>query len=203
MYIIYLGDIMRYKKCCIIFLIALITLNFSIIYATNKNTTMSENFFRIHIVANSDSIDDQLLKYNVAKEVDKYLNNITKDCCSKEESKYIIENNIQEILSLCNEIIKENNSNYSVKAYFGKIQYDEKHFNDTYMDSGIYDSLKIVIENGKGQNWWSLIYPTSFSEINREDIFNEETKYSFGLIELFKEFFDIENRADIRSISLY
>lgn len=181
---------MRFKKTFFIFLTSIILLNISLIYATNINEINANNYFRIHVVANSDSIDDQILKYSVAKKVDDYINDLTKKCNTKEESKNIVEQNIQNILKLCDKTIKENNSNYTVKAYLGKLMYDEKQINNTHMDAGIYDSLKIVLGNGNGQNWWSLIYPTTLNNVSYEDMFADDTKFSFGIIEIIKDLFD-------------
>lgn len=183
---------MKSKICLYIFLIAIILLNLSIVYATNKNNYNINEYFRVHVVANSDSIDDQLLKYNISKKVNEYISTITKNCTSKEESKKTIENNIQEILKICQEQIDQSNAKYNVTAYIGSLQYDEKTYNNVTMDEGIYDSLKIVIGKGNGQNWWSLIYPSSISEVN---IYNESdstlsVEYSFGIIELIKQIFN-------------
>lgn len=181
---------MRYKKTFVIFLISFILLNLSLVFATNINNSNYNNYFRIHVVANSDSIDDQLLKYTIAKQVDEYITIITKSSNSKQKSKEIIQSNIHEILNICNNIITEQNYNYDVKAYIGKIQYDEKQKDNTQMQAGVYDSLKIVIGNGNGQNWWSLIYPTTLTNVDVQDSLNEETTFSLGIIEMFKMMFN-------------
>jgi len=181
---------MRYKKTFVIFLISFILLNLTLVFATNINNNNYTNYFRIHIVANSDSIDDQLLKYTIAKQVDDYITKITKNCNSKEESKEVVANNIQSILKLCNNIIQEQNYNYIVKAHIGKIQYDEKQKDNTQMQAGTYDSLKIVIGSGNGQNWWSLIYPIAITNVDTEDAFNEDATFSFGIIEIITEWFN-------------
>lgn len=182
---------MLYRKTFYIFLLAIILLNISIIYATNLNND-NYKYFRVHIVANSDSIDDQLLKYTIAKEVNEYIENITKSCTTKNEAKQVVKQNIQTILNICDSTVKENNKEYSVKAYIGKIEYDEKSFNNYYMDSGIYDSLKIEIGNANGQNWWSLIYPTLFSNTSTEEIFDESTTFSFGIIDFIQNILTLE-----------
>ena len=180
---------MRLTKTFCIFLISIIFLNLGLIYATNINKTNYE-YFRIHVIANSDSIDDQLIKYTVSKKVNEYITDITKDIQSKDESKQIIEKNIQTLLNICNKTIKDNNANYGVKAYMGKIEYGEKYMNNYYMSSGTYDSLKIVIGNGLGHNWWSLIYPTSVCENSDKDIFADDVKYSFKIVELVENIFN-------------
>lgn len=179
---------MRFKKTIIIFLISFLSLNFSLIYAINKNQE-NNKYFRIHVVANSDSIDDQLLKYTLSKYINEYITQLTNNCSTKQESKEVVENNIENILDLCHQTLKDNNSTYDITAYIGKQFYDEKQQNNIRMSSGIYDSLKIVIGNGQGQNWWSLIYPTTFYNINTIDNIDENVHYSFGVIELFKNMF--------------
>lgn len=180
---------MRYKKTFYMFLISLILLNFGIIYATNINEYNVNNYFRVHIVANSDGIDDQLLKYTIAKEVNTYIENLTKNATTKQDSKKLIEENIQEILELCNNIIQNNNYNYDVKGYIGKLMYSEKNKQGIQMKEGVYDSLKIVIGSGNGENWWSLIYPTSLQDTTLEQAFNEDTTYSFGILEFIQNLF--------------
>ena len=177
---------MKLKLTFIVFLISIFILNLGLIYANNINKQNS-NFLRIHVVANSDSIDDQLLKYNIAKKVDRYINKITVNCNNKSESKQVIAKNIQNILNICNETIKENDLNYPVKAYIGKLSYEEKQKDSIHMNAGIYDSLKIIIGDGHGQNWWSLIYPSNLNISEEYDMFSQETKYSFRIIELFQK----------------
>ena len=179
---------MRFTKAYFIFLMNIILLNLGLVYAISANES-NYNYFRIHIVANSDSIDDQLLKYTVAKKVNEYTQTITACSGSKEESKQIIEQNIQTILNMCNEIIQENNFNYNVKAYIGKIAYESKQMNNVYMNAGTYDSLKIIIGDGNGQNWWSLIYPTTFNDTSTEDIFSTDVTFSFGIIDWLQNIF--------------
>lgn len=179
---------MRLKKTIIIFFTCLILLNLSLVFAINNNQS-NNKYFRIHVVANSDSIDDQLLKYILSKKVNEYIAEITAKCTTKEQCKNIIENNIQNILKLCDQTLKDNNSTYCIKAYIGKQLYSEKQMDNIHMSAGIYDSLKIVIGNGKGQNWWSLIYPTTFMYGNEQDLFSEDINYSFGIVQLIKNMF--------------
>jgi hypothetical protein len=72
-----------------------------------------------------------------------------------------------------------------IKAYIGKISYDEKEKDNIYMSSGIYDSIKIVIGNGNGANWWSLIYPTSLAL--HESNYEQNVEYKSYIFEWFKE----------------
>lgn len=169
-----------------IFLLSFILLNVHLIFATNLNNNNAKNYFRIHIVANSDSIDDQILKLNVSKSVDEYIKNITKDLETKEDYKNCIIANIQDILVVANNVLKENNVDYKVKAYIGNMYYDTKTKNNTIMKSGIYDSLKIVIGNGEGENWWSLIFPYTILEENEDSLNLENIQTESVIFNLLK-----------------
>lgn len=103
-----------------IFIILFTLLNVGLIFATNSNIKNTEDYFRIHVVANSDSIDDQILKLKVAKTTNEYIKYITKTSKNKNEYKKIITENIQNILNIANNEIKNNNYNYTVKAYIRK-----------------------------------------------------------------------------------
>ena len=182
-----IGDSMKMKKACLyVFLFAIILLNLTIIHATNQNNYNINSFFRIHVVANSDSIDDQLLKLKVAKQVDEYIRVIVPENISKDEAKKVISNNIYNILEICENTINENNKDYSVKAYIGNIKYDYKTYNDHKFNPGIYDSLKIVLGQGKGNNWWSLIYPGS---IDLDEYLDSNETCSFMLLDIIRNIF--------------
>ena len=180
---------MKFKKTFFIFIISFTLLNLSIIFATNANNHNIENFFRIHVVANSDSIDDQLLKCLVAKEVNNYISCITANSTSKAESKQIIENNMENILNLCNSVIINEGFAYNITGYVGKLEYDEKESDNIHMRSGIYDSVKIVIGNGLGHNWWSLIYPTDLNLVVQENQ-NNNIEYRLFIIDWFEALFN-------------
>ncbi len=191
----------------ILFLFSFILLNVYIAYNTYVSYKNNQNFFRIHVVANSDSIEDQLLKYKIADKVDKYIASIIPTSTDKETSKTIIENSIQEILDICYMETENSSLAYPIYANIGNMYYDEKVKDTIHMDSGTYDSLKIVIGSGTGQNWWSLIYPNAYDAIvtdesdldkksddtnhlNTSDLISSENiTYKFGIIEFFKKLF--------------
>jgi len=194
-----------------LFIVMFILLNVIILYNTYQSKNTIANYFRIHIVANSDSIEDQILKYTVAKKVDEYLITLNNSKLTKEDTKKQVECNIQHILNICEQTIKDNGYTYNVSANIGKIYYDEKYKDDTYMGAGIYDSLQIIIGNGTGQNWWSLVFPYAFDgvaikkdkgnnlEIKTDDtnhistydiVSSDDITIKFGFFELISKIFN-------------
>jgi len=161
-----------------LFIVMFILLNVIILYNTYLTKNRIDSYFRVHIVANSNSIEDQLLKYNIADKVDKYLLTLTNNKqYSKEDIKNLIDNNIQNILNICEQTITNNGYIYNVCANIGKIYYDEKQKDNIYMNAGIYDSLQIIIGEGKGENWWSLVFPYAFDGVitNNNEILKGDT----------------------------
>lgn len=89
---------------------------------------------------------------------------------------------------------------------YGNMYYDEKTKDGVLMKQGIYDSLKIVIGEGKGENWWSLIYPNAYDSVviyNEQENIKDDTHHlttsdiissnnisiKFGIIEFLKSIF--------------
>lgn len=178
-------------------------LNIFIGYKSIQATSNTSKYFRIHIVANSDSISDQLLKYTIASKINNYISKIVPENASKEQVRSNIQENIQEILNICQEEINKNNLDYDVCAYIGKMFYDEKQKDDIHFSSGIYDSLKIVIGEGKGQNWWALVYPNALDGVaidkKTDDTYHtctydivssENIEIKFGIFELISSLFN-------------
>lgn len=157
----------KIDKKCIIPLIAIfsfIILNVCIIYNVyNKNKTKSE-ILRLHVVANSNSISDQITKLKVNENIQNYLETLNINNLSNEEILNIIKNNSNEILNIANETIKNDNKNYNSTLQVGKIMYDEKEDALNTMKEGIYTSSKIILGKGEGKNIWSFICP------NKENI---------------------------------
>lgn len=186
-----------------LFIAAFVILNMYILYSTYVSNIRQEKYFRIHVVANSDSIEDQLLKYTIANKLDKYMTTLFENKnVNKETSKKIIEENVENILDICETEVANSSLNYNVYANIGNIYYDEKVKDDVHMEQGVYDSLEIVIGDGKGQNWWSLIYPNAYDSVaiykenddithltTSDVISSENISYKLGIIQFFKKLF--------------
>ena len=181
---------MKFKKFTfILFLLIFISFNLSLIIGANETKNNIDNYFRIHIVANSDNLDDQILKLNVYKDVNNYINSLTQNVTDKSELVQILTDNIYSILNIAKKSIADNGYNYSVNGYIGNIKYDEKTKDGNTMPEGIYHSLKLVIGEGNGENWWSLLFPNSIDGLTVDEATSkEDITFSLGFVELFKEF---------------
>lgn len=148
------------KQKHITFLIAIfsfILLNTLVAFNIYKTKFISKDIFRLHVVANSNSIEDQIIKLKAESKIKEYISNFNIN--NKNELKNEIEKNKDEILQIANNTICENDKKYTPSIKIGKISYDKKDNMQTQMYSGTYDSASVILGSGNGKNIWSIIFP--------------------------------------------
>ena len=150
----------KIKRFIIILLLLLIycmICAFSYVNAVSNN--IQNSVFRLHVIANSDSSEDQNLKYIVRDKVLEYINTISDSSSSKEDVIALANKNINEIQKIAENTIHENGYNYSVNLSIGNFAFPTKSYGDITFPSGFYDALKIEIGRAEGQNWWCVMFP--------------------------------------------
>lgn len=146
----------------IIILIILILLYSSICaisYAQNISTDISNSVFRLHVIANSDSEEDQNLKYKVRDNLLDYMDTICENCKSKEEAISIVQKNKSTFEQIAINTIEEQGYSFNVKLNIGNFEFPTKNYGDISLPAGYYDALRVEIGEAKGQNWWCVMFP--------------------------------------------
>lgn len=141
------------------FLIFIYTSICAFSYAENVSTDIANSVFRLHVLANSDSEEDQSLKYKVRDNLLKYMNEICIDCSTKQEAiekVYEYQANFKQIAL---ETIKNEGYSYDVNINIGNFEFPTKHYGDISLPAGFYDALRVEIGEAKGQNWWCVMFP--------------------------------------------
>lgn len=131
----------------------------AISYAENVSTDIAESVFRLHILANSDSQEDQELKIKVRNALLEYMNSLCSECTSKEEAINLVELNQEKFREIALNTIQQNGYNYDVKINIGNFQFPTKNYGDISLPAGFYDALRVEIGEAKGQNWWCVMFP--------------------------------------------
>ncbi len=127
------------------------------IIPTKGECEIYDSCVRLHILANSNSEEDQELKLKVR---DAILEKISEyEAKSKEESLSKIEDDKEELIELAEEVIKENGAEYDVDIEVGIEKYPTRHYEDFSLPAGKYTSVMIKIGEAKGENWWCVLYP--------------------------------------------
>lgn len=140
-------------------LLCLFILISAISYVDAVSSDIADSVFRLHVIANSDSKEDQELKYKVRDKVLEYMNSIAKNCTSKQEIIELANTHRQEFQAIAEQVIHENGYNYNVNIYIGKFDFPTKNYGDISFPAGTYDALRIEIGESKGQNWWCVMFP--------------------------------------------
>ena len=200
----------HFKKYLIIVLLLIIYfLVYSISYANSTISNLSNNLFRLHVIANSDSEEDQNLKYAVRDNLISYMNTICKNTTSKEDAVKIANNHINDFYMIAKDTAKKNGYNYDIKISIGNYPFPTKTYGDISLPAGYYDALKVKIGEAKGRNWWCVMFPTLcfvdisngvIPEDSKQDLQNNlsqenynlisagntEYKFKFKIVELFE-----------------
>lgn len=150
----------KIKYCLILtFLLILFILTTLNSYATTVSQNLSNNFFRLHILANSDSEFDQALKLKIRDNIIKYMELQDFSGSSKEDIINSVKANLEKYQEIAEETIKDTGYNYSVTVNVGNFYFPTKEYGNISLPSGYYDGLKIEIGEAKGQNWWCSLFP--------------------------------------------
>lgn len=180
----------------LILLLFLYTTINAISYVEAVSTDISDSVFRLHVIANSDSNEDQALKYKVRDNLLKYMNNICRNCASKQEAINLVTKHQEEFKQVALDTIKKEGYSYNVKINIGNFEFPTKQYGDISLPAGYYDALRVEIGEAKGRNWWCVMFPSlCFIDVS-SGIVPEESKEELQNILSDEEYSIISDNSD-------
>ena len=144
--------------------------------AVDYQQGMAEEILRFHVIANSDSEDDQALKMKVKEEVVEYVSTLTACGEDLESTKYILSLYLEEIKEVAEQVIREEGYTYEVKVELTESYFPIKTYGEAVFPAGVYDALKIQIGKAQGKNWWCVLYPNLCFVDSAYGVLEEEQK---------------------------
>lgn len=132
---------------------------FSISYSDDVNKGLADNLIRLHVVANSDSPEDQALKNDIRDAVLNYMRVELKDSKDMEQTRFIISKNLEKIEELARSEITGRGKDYQVRTMLGSYPFPTRSYGDITLPAGYYQALRVVIGKGEGVNWWCVLFP--------------------------------------------
>jgi len=131
------------------------------IESDNKITAehLADKLIRLHVIANGNSPEDQQLKLKVRDAILLSLSSKFQNIDDINLSRKFIKENLDHIEEIAKEEIKKNGKDYDVKAMFGKFPFPAKTYGYVTLPAGEYEALRVIIGNGKGANWWCVLFP--------------------------------------------
>ena len=128
-------------------------------YAQEVSKDISNSVFRLHVLANSDSKEDQDLKYKVRDNLLSYMNEICANCKNKEEAISLVEEHKENFKQIALDTIHNEGYSYDVNINIGNFEFPTKTYGDISLPAGYYDALRVEIGKAQGQNWWCVMFP--------------------------------------------
>jgi len=171
------------------FLLVLFIVMSAFSYVNAITSDIANNLFRLHVIANSDSTEDQNLKFIVRDAIIQYINKESQDAESKEEVLLFAQNNIEQIKNIAQDYVYANGYTYNVNVEIDNLKFPTKYYGDIRFPSGYYDALKVKIGEAEGENWWCVMFPPlcfidvssgvvpdSSKEVLKDNLLDEEYK---------------------------
>ena len=143
-------------------LIAFVTLSLTIAAAATPidgEAELYNNIIRFHVLANSDSENDQSLKLKVRDKVTEYTTELLSDCIDIDSAKRLVFENEAEICEIAQKCVYDNGCNYSVSTSIGTESYPRRVYGKYTFPAGEYFSVRVNIGEAQGKNWWCVLFP--------------------------------------------
>jgi len=161
----------------------------------------------LHVIANSDSFEDQQLKYNVRNNIIKTFDEEFEFITTKEESEKIILEKLDDIRNIAEATVKAEGFDYSVNVYYGNYKFPRKQYEDIVLPEGNYDAVKIEIGKAEGKNWWCVMFPSLCfvdfgSADNSKPVFDIDTEKKLQEILTQEEIEAIKTKRGLNDIKL-
>lgn len=121
---------------------------------------LNENLIRLHVVANSDSEEDQNIKLQIRDAVTASLRRDLEKAADMEEAKQYLQENLPKIQALANETLQSLGFDGEAVVTLCKETFDTRYYDTFQLPAGVYESLRIIIGEGAGHNWWCVVYPS-------------------------------------------
>ena len=118
-----------------------------------------DNVLRLHVLANSDSEDDQALKLSVRDAILADTAHLFADCKSRDEASAVVSENLPLLQMSAERAISEAGYSYPVRIELGEEEYPTRNYESACFPAGEYLSLRVLIGEGEGQNWWCVLFP--------------------------------------------
>ena len=126
-----------------------------------------DSLIRFHVIANSDTLYDQSIKLKVRDAVIEKVNYVLNSAKNEKEAEQLLERHSKEILETANNILTKENCGYTATAKLGTSIFPTKTYGNITLPAGKYNAYKIILGEGKGKNWWCVLYPPlCFVDIN-------------------------------------
>lgn len=139
---------------------------------------IAEKIIRFHVIANSDTKEDQDLKLAVRDAVGIKMSGLLKDAADRSQSEAVIRKNMEDMKQTAEKVITERGYDYDVDICLTDTDFPVKTYGAYTFPAGNYEALEIVIGAGRGHNWWCVMYPNMCFSNTMYEVLDEDARSS-------------------------
>lgn len=172
----------------VVLLLCLMALSFLPVHGEQE---VYDTVVRLHVLANSDTEEDQALKLKVRDAVLEVTSPLVESCATQSEAIEVLNAHLSDLEAAAEATVEAEGYGYPVTVLLGEEDYPTRVYESCAFPAGTYVSLRVLIGEGEGQNWWCCLFPplclsaaTAQSEAHNEDAFVQVglTKDQYGII---------------------
>lgn len=164
-----------------------------------QSRDISHRVLRLHILANSDSVDDQRVKLRVRDRVQLLCADLYPEGCTRQQARRILEDKLPEIVAQAQSVVDEQGCSERVHGEIVNMYFTNRVYNDITLPAGNYDALRLTIGSGEGHNWWCVMFPPicvsaasgDISDVLTDNecalVKSDDIEYRFKLYELYED----------------
>lgn len=154
----------------------------------------ADSIFRLHIIANSNSAEDQAVKLKVRDAVLEYeAENL--DAVSAAKTREELMAHGAELLEIIEGVLRSNGFDYGAQMLVGTFPFPDREYNGVLYPAGDYDAFRVILGDGAGENWWCVMFPPlCILKSDNGKIDTDETiEFESVFVKLFKLLFGGKN----------
>lgn len=154
----------------------------------------ADSIFRLHIIANSNSAEDQAVKLKVRDAVLEYEDE-NLDAVSAAKTREELMTHGAELLEIIEGVLRSNGFDYGAQMLVGTFPFPDREYNGVLYPAGDYDAFRVILGDGAGENWWCVMFPPlCILKSDNGKIDTDETiEFESVFVKLFKLLFGGKN----------
>lgn len=197
----------REKKFFALEISLLIAFIFTIVLSSAVSTDktcdeIKDKILRLHVIANSDTEEDQSLKLKVRDELLRAGSELFEGTATAENAAEISKSEIGYLTDIAQGVINENGFDYEAKIEVGKSRFPTREYENITLPAGEYTAVRVILGEGEGHNWWCVMFPpmclpAAENETDLDDVLSDEAidfvesgrrfKVKFKIIEWYEK----------------
>lgn len=128
-------------------------------WAARTQGALADKVIRLHVIANSDTREDQALKLEVRDRILEEATLLFREGDTIDQTTRRIEDHLDELAAAGQQVVEQAGYDYPVTARLEETYFPTKEYTDFALPAGSYTALRVVIGSGAGQNWWCVVFP--------------------------------------------